>query len=58
MKLYDQNADRDDDDLRVLYDYYEKTETEVRKVLNSIEERLKNSEDIDFIIMGNWQRIL
>ncbi len=52
MKLYDQNADRDDDDLRVLYDYYEKTETEVRKVLNSIEERLKNSEDIGFYNYG------
>ena len=52
MKLYDQNADRDDDDLRVLYDYYEKTETEVRNVLNSIEERLKNSEDIGFYNYG------
>lgn len=52
MKLYNQNADRDDDDLRVLYDYYEKTETEVRNVLNSIEERLKNSEDIGFYNYG------
>lgn len=52
MKLYDQNADRGDDDLRVLYDYYEKTETEVRNVLNSIEERLKNPEDIGFYNYG------
>lgn len=52
MKLYDQNADQGDDDLRVLYDYYEKTETEVRNVLNSIEERLKNPEDIGFYNYG------
>lgn len=52
MKLYDQNADRGDDDLRVLYDYYEKTETEVRNVLNSIEERLKNPDDIGFYNYG------
>lgn len=52
MKLYDQNADRGDDDLRVLYDYYEKTETEVRNVLNSLEKRLKNPGDIGFYNYG------
>ena len=52
MKLYDKNANRGDDDLRILYDFHNKTEIEVRNALNSIEERLKNPEDIGFYNYG------
>lgn len=52
MKLYDKNANRGDDDLRILYDFHDKTEIEVRNALNSIEERLRNPEDIGFYNYG------
>lgn len=52
MRLYDQNANRGDNDLRILYDYHDKTEIEVRNALNSIEKRLKNPEDIGFYNYG------
>lgn len=48
MKLYDKNADKDDIDLQRLYTYYERTESEVKEILESIEKRLKNPEDIGF----------
>lgn len=48
MKLYDKNADQQDTDLQKLYSYYERTESEVKDTLKSIEKRLKNPDDIGF----------
>lgn len=47
-KMYDEKADPSDKDLQVLYSYSERTEDEVRKAINSIEEKLKNAENIGF----------
>lgn len=52
LKLYDEKASRDDKDLKVLYGYYERTEDEVRKALESIEERLNNVDSIGFYNYG------
>lgn len=52
MKLYDTHADRSDADLQKLYSYHERTEKEVTDVLEAIEERLKNPEDIGFYSYG------
>lgn len=52
MKLYDKNADRQDTDLQKLYNYYERTESEVKDTLKSIEKRLKNPDDIGFYSYG------
>lgn len=48
LKLYDKNADQQDTDLQKLYSYYERTESEVKDTLKSIEKRLKNPDDIGF----------
>lgn len=52
MKLYDKNADQQDTDLQKLYSYYERTESEVKDTLKSIEKRLKNPDDIGFYSYG------
>ena len=52
MKLYDTRADRSDADLQKIYSYHERTEKEVTDVLEAIEERLKDSEDIGFYSYG------
>lgn len=52
MKLYDKNADQQDTDLQRLYSYYERTESEVKDTLKSIEKRLKNPDDIGFYSYG------
>ncbi len=52
MKLYDKHADRSDTDLQKLYSYHERAEEEVRAVLGTIEERLKDPEDIGFYSYG------
>lgn len=52
MKLYDENANQQDTDLQKLYTFYERTESEVKDILESIEKRLKNSEDIGFYSYG------
>ncbi len=52
MKLYDENAERNDIDLQKLYSYADKTEAEVREALKSIEERLEDSENIGFYSYG------
>ena len=58
MKLYNENADRDDIDLQKLYTYYERTESEVKEVLKSIEKRLKNPENIGFYSYGRLAEYL
>ena len=52
LKLYDKNADQQDTDLQKLYSYYERTESEVKDTLKSIEKRLKNPDDIGFYSYG------
>lgn len=52
MKLYDKNADQMDEDLQKIYSYYQRTETEVRDALKSIEVRLNNPEEIGFYSYG------
>ncbi|MCM1535439.1 MAG: KAP family NTPase [Clostridium sp.] len=52
MKLYDQEANQNDKDLRKLYSYSERTEKEVREVLKNIENRLNDSNDIGFYNYG------
>ena len=48
MKLYDKNAEQWDKDLQKIYNYHERTEKEVTETLESVEERLKNPDDIGF----------
>lgn len=52
MKLYDTHADRSDVDLQKIYSYHERTEKEVTTVLETIQERLKDPEDIGFYSYG------
>lgn len=52
MKLYDTHADRSDADLQKIYSYHERTEKEVTTVLETIQERLKDPEDIGFYSYG------
>ena len=52
LKLYDKNADQQDTDLQKLYSYYERTESEVKDTLKSIEKRLKNPDDIGVYSYG------
>lgn len=52
MKLYDEKADRRDEDLQKLYSYYVRTENEVKEVLKNIENRLTDSKDIGFYNYG------
>lgn len=52
MKLYDTHADRSDADLQKIYSYHKRTEKEVTALLEAIEERLKDSEDIGFYSYG------
>lgn len=52
MKLYDKYADQWDADLQKIYNYAECTEKEVREVLESVEERLKDPDEIGFYSYG------
>lgn len=52
MKLYDKEAEQWDEDLRKIYNYFERTEKEVRETLESVEERLKNPGEIGFYSYG------
>ena len=52
MQLYDTHADQRDGDLQMIYSYYERTEKEVLEVLESIEERLKDPNEIGFYSYG------
>ncbi len=52
MKLYDKHADQNDEDLQKLYSYHERTESEVRDAVESIEERLKEPGDIGLYSYG------
>ena len=52
MKLYDTHADRNDIDLQKIFSFHERTEKEVTEVLKTIEERLKDPEDIGFYSYG------
>lgn len=52
MKLYDKHADQWDADLQKIYSYYERTEKEVKETLESVEERLRNPDEIGFYSYG------
>lgn len=52
MKLYDEHVERWDADLQKIYSYAECTEKEVREVLESVEERLKDPDEIGFYSYG------
>lgn len=52
MKLYDKNAERNDIDLQTIFYCYDRTESEVRGALKSIEERLKQQNSIGFYCYG------
>lgn len=52
MKLYDKHADQWDADLQKIYSYHELTEKEVKETLESVEERLKDPDEIGFYSYG------
>lgn len=52
MKLYDKHAERWDADLQKIYSYHERTEIEVKEVLENIEKRLENPDEIGFYSYG------
>lgn len=52
MKLYDKHAERWDADLQKIYSYHERTEKEVKEVLENIENRLENPDEIGFYSYG------
>ena len=52
MKLYDTHAERWDEDLQKIYSYHERTEKEVKETLESVEERLKDPDEIGFYSYG------
>lgn len=52
MKLYNKYANQVDVDLQKIYYYAELTEEEVKKALESIEERLKDPDEIGFYSYG------
>lgn len=52
MKLYDEHAERWDEDLQKIYSYHERTEKEVKETLGSVEERLKDIDEIGFYSYG------
>lgn len=52
MKLYDTHAERRDEDLQKIYSYPERTEKEIKETLESVEERLKDPDEIGFYSYG------
>lgn len=52
MQLYDKHADQWDADLQMIYSYHERTEKEVLEVLESVQERLKDPNEIGFYSYG------
>ncbi len=52
MKLYDEHAEQWDADLQKIYSYHERTEKEVKEVLEKIEKRLENPDEIGFYCYG------
>lgn len=56
--LYESNQTAEDPDLSVLKSFYVCTEEEVKKAVSNVEERLKDENDIPYLVYGDLSRIL